>query len=259
MIGILYICTGKYVVFWEQFFLSVEKNFLPNHKKKYFVFTDASEIYGEENSCVEKIYQENLGWPYNTLLRFEIFEKVESQLKECSHVFFLNANMQVVDTVGDEILPDQSNDGLLAVLHPGFWNKQTREFTYDRNVNSTACIPIGKGKYYFMGGLNGGVTDDYLKLIRTLRNNIKADLAKHVVALWHDESHLNHYMLNKNPKILSPAYGYPEGCTLPFHPKLIILDKMKYGGHGFLRGTEQKANESKRSSFLGKVFRKIFG
>lgn len=249
MIGILYICTGKYVIFWEQFFLSAEKNFLHNHKKKYFVFTDAPEIYAEENPNVEKIYQENLGWPNNTLLRFEIFEKAESQLKTCSHIFFLNANMQVVDTVGDEILPDRSNDGLLAVIHPGFWNKQSHEFTYDRNVNSTAYIPVGKGKYYFMGGFNGGVTDDYLKLIRTLRNNIKADLTKNVIALWHDESHLNHYLLNRNPKILSPEYGYPEGLDLPFHPKILIRDKAGYGGHNFLRDISNNKNYKKSHFF----------
>ena len=32
-IGVLYICTGPYVLFWKDFFESFEKNFLPNIEK----------------------------------------------------------------------------------------------------------------------------------------------------------------------------------------------------------------------------------
>lgn len=32
-IGILYICTGPYYLFWEDFYNSCEKNFLPNYEK----------------------------------------------------------------------------------------------------------------------------------------------------------------------------------------------------------------------------------
>ncbi len=163
--------------------------------------------------------------------------------------------MQVLDIIGDEILPDRSNDGLLAVLHPGFWNKQIEEFTYDRNKKSTAFIPVGKGTHYFMGGFNGGMTDDYLKLIRTLRGNVKADMAKNVIALWHDESHLNHYLLNRNPKILSSEYGYPEGWDFPFKPKILILDKTSYGGHDFLRNISK--TEPQRSVQYFRVIQKV--
>ena len=40
-IGMLYICTGKYTVFWPEFYETFSRNFLPGCKKEYFVFTDA--------------------------------------------------------------------------------------------------------------------------------------------------------------------------------------------------------------------------
>ena len=80
-LGILYICTGKYDIFWEDFYKSCEKYFLPGYEKYYYVFTDAKEIYAEgENSRITKIYQENLGWPYNTLKRFSMFKGIEDKL-----------------------------------------------------------------------------------------------------------------------------------------------------------------------------------
>ena len=34
-IGILYICTGPYYLFWEDFFKSFEAKFLTDYEKKY--------------------------------------------------------------------------------------------------------------------------------------------------------------------------------------------------------------------------------
>jgi hypothetical protein len=236
MVGILYICTGRYAIFWEKFYLSAEQLFLPSLQKTYFVFTDAEHIFAEGHQNVRKIYQEQIEWPYSTLLRYELFSRIKTDLKAFDYLFFLNANILFVDKVGKDILPGKHNDGLVSVLHPYFWDKPERSFTYERNSRSTAAIKNGEGKHYFLGGINGGQTDAYLQLIETLRNNINIDLQQNIIAIWHDESHFNHYMNHKNPLVLDPSYGYPEGAGLPFKPLLYILDKTKYGGHNFLRG-----------------------
>ena len=75
-IGILYICTGKYDIFWKDFYLSAERHFLqdPSFTLEYYVFTDSSKLYDEENNKhIHRIRQKNLGWPDNTLKRFHIF------------------------------------------------------------------------------------------------------------------------------------------------------------------------------------------
>ena len=50
-IGMLYICTGKYTVFWPEFYETFNRNFLPGYKKEYFVFTDASPLYPKNVTC----------------------------------------------------------------------------------------------------------------------------------------------------------------------------------------------------------------
>ena len=44
-VGILYICTGKYIVFWEEFYKSCQKYFLSDSEcvKQYYVFTDVDK------------------------------------------------------------------------------------------------------------------------------------------------------------------------------------------------------------------------
>ena len=47
-VGMLYICTGKYTVFWPEFYRTFNDKFLPNCEKEYFVFTDAPAIEYED-------------------------------------------------------------------------------------------------------------------------------------------------------------------------------------------------------------------
>ena len=236
MIGILYICTGKYDLFWKDFYLSAEKFFVPSHEKTYFVFTDAEEIYAEDNPHVKKIYQKPLSWPYSTLMRYEMFSNIRSQLEECEYIFFFNANIIFLDQIDDYILPDDDYDGLVAVIHPFFWDKpMVYGFSYERDKRSTAAIEWGDGKFYVLGGINGGKKDAYLQLIDTIKKNIEIDLKNDIIALWHDESHFNRYILDKNPLILNPSFGYPEEYNLPFTPIISIIDKSTYGGQDFLR------------------------
>jgi Glycosyltransferase family 6 len=239
-VGILYICIGKYSMFWNDFYQSVESNFLRGVEKQYFVFTDSDKIKSQENIIV--INQVDLGWPNNTLLRFEIFLKAEHLWQDCSHLIFFNANLIVKKIIrADEILPDGINDdGLFVTLHPGYYNKKSSFFPIEeKQKKSTAHIDKDLAKNYFAGGLNGGLQKNFTQLIRGLNSNINLDLENNIIAIWHDESHINSYMIGRNPKIISPAYLYPENWILPFEQKIVILDKKNFGGHSFLRSNHK--------------------
>lgn len=228
-VAILYICTEKYVIFWKDFFISYEKYFLPDSEKHYYVYTDSDKIYAE-NECdrIHKIYQKSLGWPDNTLMRFHIFLGQEKELEQFDYLFFMNANCMCVDYVSErEFLPHKKD--LLVVQHPGFYNQPNRKYTYDRNRKSTAYIPYGKGKYYICGGVNGGKSKAFIRLMKELKENIDIDKKNNQIAVWHDESHINHYILGREDyKILTPSYCYPEDWNLPFDEKIRIRDKSKW-------------------------------
>ena len=250
-IAILYIGTGRYTIFWEGFYESSESYFLANaeYEKHYFVFTDAEHILGEESENIHRIYQKLLAWPYTTLDRFGIFKTIRGQLEEMDYIYFFNGNMLFLEAIDEEILPTVEKP-LLMVQHPGFYEKSRKDFTYETNDKSLAYIPADEGEVYVMGGLNGGLAENYLELIDELGRRIEIDKTNDVIALWHDESHLNRYAIDfeSSVKILDSSYGYPEGWDLSFSPKILIRDKNNYGGHDFLR------NKKRFLQFIKKLF-----
>lgn len=228
-IAILYICTGKYDIFWQEFYESYEEKFLPDSEKEYFVFTDAEYLFGEDQCTrIHKIYQEKLGWPYDTLMRYNMFYSIAERIKSFDYIFFMNANCKCVSVITEEEFLPRSKD-ILVVQHPGEYNKKPTKYSYDRNPQSTAYIPRGEGRYYICGGINGGKTNAYLKLVEELKRNIEIDMSKNIIAKWHDESHINHYIyIHDNWEMLSPSYCYAEDWNLPFEPKILVREKSRY-------------------------------
>lgn len=230
-VGILYIATAKYIVFWKDFYESMEKLFMPECEKEYFVFTDADEIAGEDNPLVHKYFQNNLGWPDNTLKRFHIFLTREEDYKNCDYLFYMNANLVCMQEItSDEILGQLTEDkGVIVAKNPGFWNKTNKEFPYDRNPKCAAYIPEGEGEVYVAGGLNGGRREDYLEVVRELKAQTDKDIANKVIALWHDESQINKYVYtHDNYIVLDPSYLYPEDWDMPFTNKMMLREKSKW-------------------------------
>lgn len=232
-VGILCICTGKYICFFDEFYTSCELNFLCNYEKHYYVFTD-SEIKNE-HVRVHRIEQRKLGWPYDTLMRFHMFDSIGNVLVEMDYLFFFNINMVFNSNIGTEVLPSSQHNYLAGVKHPGYYRNKINDFPYERCEDSTACISIGEGKYYYQGCLSGGRTYEYLEMCTIIKTNINLDLENGIIATWHDESHLNKFYLDKKIRTLSPSYAYPELLNLPFKKRIIQLDKSKLGGHNFLR------------------------
>jgi histo-blood group ABO system transferase len=139
-----------------------------------------------------------------------------------------DADMRFTAYVGEEILGD-----LVGTIHPGFYAQPIDAFTYERNAQSTAFVPPGTGRHYYAGGFQGGRTNRYLDTASDLRSRIATDERNDLVAVWHDESHWNRYLIDNPPTIeLSPSYCFPVGWSLPFEPRLLALNK----NHRELRG-----------------------
>ncbi|MBD1433817.1 hypothetical protein H8B06_13350 [Sphingobacterium sp. DN00404] len=236
-VGILYICTGRYSVFWDRFYHSAEEFLLTENdiEKHYFIFTDSEQA--EKGYRIHRYFKNSEGFPSDSIKRFEMFLSIQEDLKYMDYVYFLNANMNFVQKVGKEILPVGFKSGLVGVLHPGYFQSGKEELPYERNPDSKAFIPNieGHSYHYFMGGFNGGKTDDFLTMCLTCSNNIREDAKNNIVACFHDESHINAYFLTKNILILSPEYGFPEDLEAPFTPKVIILNKAKHYGGYFIK------------------------
>ena len=220
-IGLLIVATGSYIDFVEPLINSADTYFCNNHEVTYFIFTD-SEITQAER--VIKIYESKRGWPYDTLMRITMYHTHRDKLGEMDYLFATDADMLFVDEVGNEILSDR-----VATQHPGYVE---RRGTYERRPSSTAYVHTQEGTHYFAGGFNGGSAHEFLKMAKTITKNIMKDLGRNIIAVWHDESHINRYFIDNPPtQVLSPSYCYSmnlaatHGKRLPYNPRLIALDK----------------------------------
>ncbi len=230
-IAILYIAIGEYSCFWKGFYISMERFFLPNTQKEYYIFTDGQDIYAEEMENVHVIYQKNLGWPKNTFYRFVFFNSIKDELLKHDYVFFMNANIYCNQMVTEEeILPQKEN--YVFVLHHAYERAENTIYPYERNPDSEAYIPIGEGRWYITGGVIGGKVQAFIKLSEELARMIKKDEEKGITAVWHDESFINKYVLERDDcRILGVSYFYPElsgQSDLNCERKLVARDKRKY-------------------------------
>lgn len=99
----------------------------------------------------------------------------------------------------------------------------------ERDPKSLAYIPYNKGYKYVCGGVNGGETTAYLEMIDVLKKRIDEDLSNGIIAIFHDESHINKYILDrKDVQYLTPEFCNPDDMNINYEKKIRLLDKNKY-------------------------------
>lgn len=225
-IAIFTISLGKYDIFFKDFYESVNEKFLPNHDKTFFVFTDKKF---EDRKNIIQIHQDKMGWPYDSMMRFHLLNKIKDEIIKYDYVFFFNVNMFAVQTINEEVLPDESNDFLMGCNHPLHFHQAPHFLPYERNKEISCAINFTEGKYYYQGCFNGGRTKEFLEMSETLSKNVDEDLKKNLIPVWHDESYLNWFYSKKNPLLMSYNYIYPEGMQLPnMNPIMYQRDKWRY-------------------------------
>lgn len=206
-VGLLVVATSPlYVAYANKMLESADKYFLPHHHVTYFVFTDG-EVKGTERTCTV-LPMEHKPWPHSTLQRYDVFVKHAQLFADLDYLFYCDADMLFVDKVGEEIL-----HSLTVVIHPGF---NGGVGTPEKRKESTAFVADNEKKQlsYVCGGFNGGEKDHFLKLAATIKERTDIDSDNNIVATWHDESHLNRYILDMKKqlpemvKYLTPSYCY---------------------------------------------------
>ena len=220
---ILTIATNKYIQFVERLYDNIEEKFLNGHEIQGLLFTE-HDVETSDNIKVSQIDHEP--WPMPTLKRYNYFVKEKDYISQFDYCYYFDVDMGIVSEVGDEVLSD-----LVATMHPyqSFYPKEQR--TYDRNPKSFAYVPPGEeGELYYAGGFNGGSTKRFLEMAEVLADRVNKDLENGVIALWHDESHMNRYLIDNPPSLsLTPTYCFAEeqmnNASYPYDAKIIALKK----------------------------------
>jgi len=193
-IGLLVIATNKYIEFLPNLLDSVKRNFLKNHNVEIFLFTNNSNI-----DDVTVIPTEHKPWPWMTLGRYQLFQKLKEYPKK-DYYYYIDVDMLVLGDVGEEIFGER-----VATIHGKF---KKRPGNYDRNPKSLAYIseeeiPRDVIAPYYCGGFQGG--SEFLEDAAILASRIDIDFQNGVMAEWHDESHWNRYLLDFAPDVVLPS------------------------------------------------------
>ena len=214
-IGWLVIGTNRYRDLAIRCLSTIRANYNGALSSRYLLFTDQPEACPHD--WVETIRVEHEQFPGISLQRYRHFHRHASRLASCTYLFYVDADMEFVE-VGDEILGKR-----VVVQHPAFVNTPAVDCPFDRNPACRASIPIEHQGPYFQNCFQGGESAEFLRMSRRLARRIRADLRRGVMPLWHDESHMNRYMVEHPPtRVLHPGYAFPEWWTGFRFPRRVI-------------------------------------
>lgn len=217
-VGLCVMATGKYIQYVQRLLDSADQYFLTGHEVTYFVFTDSSFAHAKAHV----IYQEQLGWPYDSMMRFHTYLKNAHLFADLDYVYAIDADMGFVGLVDDEILSDR----VATVLSVHLFTPQK---PYEANTLSTAYVHVGQGGNYYAGAFYGGSREEFVKLLKTTSEQVNIDLARGYIAWANDESHINKYFVDHRPTLeLSSSYCHFEHWQSPFEKKIIAYDDKDY-------------------------------
>ena len=229
-VAITFIGTNKYLNFLPRYYENIKEYFLPDTEKVFLVFTDGDGNFPDD---VKVFKQEHLEWPYITIKRFEIINKAREEIEKCDHLVFIDADAFVVDKITEE---EFFNDKpLFGVHHPCHFLKMQPHTkspgAYEQNPKSEAYVDLSKGlpDIYWQGCLWGGQVPQVCAMIDDLQARVNRDLENDIVAVWHDESQINKYFLERITDVhtFDSSYAFPEvfESYCNFSPKIVHLAK----------------------------------
>jgi len=225
-IGLCVAATGRYALFLPQLIASAKKYFFVNDDVTLFIFTDQPV---KVSAGVEVIYQKKLGWPYDSMYRYDMYLRAKQQLEKMDYIYSCDADTIFVDRVDSEIIAP-----LVAVIHPDSpdWNWATKNnVPYDRNIRSTAYMGPNDGTYYYAGAFYGGQTNEFFKFCETNFKNVQIDMMHGVQARVDDESHNNKYFFLNPPALALPSQYYCPPHLVTRYPSAKIMAVKKNDGY----------------------------
>ncbi|KAJ1173177.1 hypothetical protein NDU88_005018 [Pleurodeles waltl] len=220
-IGLTIFAVRKYVMFLQMFLHSAEKFFMVGRKVHYYIFTDQPDKVPYMSLAPGRFVHilqisAHSPWQEISMRRMETLSNMAKQrfYNEVEYLVCMDVDMVFGDSVGVEILGE-----LVATLHPGFFRLHRARFPYEQRPKSRAYVSPSEGDFYYMGAFFAGTVVQIYRLTDTCHRAIMEDKSQGIEAVWHEESHLNRYLIQHKPtKVLSPEYVWdmnlPHGDLL---------------------------------------------
>lgn len=216
--------VGKYIMFLKDFLETAEQHFFTGFRVHFYVFTDRPKDVPQVKMAAGRqltvrSVPGSRRWQEISARRMALIQTLieETLFNHTDYIFCLDVDSRFHGHWGTESL-----GGLVAVLHPGYYRDDRKNFPYERRAVSRAYMAPGLGDFYYCGGAFGGSMREVHLLTKTCRQNFEADAKDGVEAAWQEESHLNRYVwTNKPSKVLSPEYLWQD--FKPREPEIHII------------------------------------
>lgn len=215
--SVVTIATGRYLGYAKRLLPELEAYLCPTGSVQWVILTDASSC--EVASLVPRRQDfkilarkiQPIDWPEITLFRYQImlehFEIVEGKA-----VMWLDADMALKQEFSGHSV---QIDKLSFALHPGYVSTPNRRRSFlslarkliskfvnfvslplRRNLweprkHSKAYLKLSERRNYFHGAVWFGPRLKIRDFLEQLSQRVADDYERGLVALWHDESHLN--------------------------------------------------------------------
>ena len=256
-IGIISIATNNYLRYWQSMVQSLLQEVRDIHSIHLYLFTDSvheAELFVSHLKDLQVTIIEipSYAWPEATLYRYRIYSTHAERLQS-DILMHLDADMMINADFVSKLKNLFRNSGIALVAHPGFWRPQRitsllrlyfmspkklysdlkmKVFmgslgSWEVNNLSAAYVPRLKRKRYVCGGTWIGTRKEFLNLAKVLDENVKMDELNEILAIWHDESHLNHWASKNSYTQLTPEFcfagSYPQLKSIT--PLITAVDK----------------------------------
>ncbi|XP_057235540.1 histo-blood group ABO system transferase 1-like isoform X2 [Malurus melanocephalus] len=216
--GVVTFAVEKCVQFIEGFMRSANQYFLAGHPVNFYLFTDNPEKIPPLQMAPEKRLlvipvQNDPRWPDISTSHMDIISAyIHSHFQhEVDYLYSIDINSQLLAPIGVEII-----DALVATISSWHLTPWYRHKSYERRPASRAAIPEGHGDFYYTASFYGGSVAELYKLTRACSEGLRADREKGIEARWHEESHLNRYLVQHKPtRLLSPEYYWDAELSAP--------------------------------------------
>ena len=252
------VATNSYLERWKDTVLSLEQSSLFDVSTRIHLFTNRPEealSWSRENLERLNVRAYSIGawgWPEATLLRYEFFLTKIDQIAE-PVLMYLDSDMEVRSDFSKFLEPEQWAHGLAFVRHPGYNSphgfalmryliRNPRKIvthslgvlknggasgSWETRSWSKAYVPRKMRKTYVHGAVWFGKNDDFKRLCTILAIRTQEDLSNGVIAVWHDESHLNWFLANQDVTVLDNRFSGVDGYRnlSNLHAYIVTVEK----------------------------------
>lgn len=256
-LNIVSVATNHYFQYWKNQAKSLDAKLRSSNKCNIFLFTDkpeeASKFASQLNHTqVQVLPIPSYGWPDATLMRYRFISTLKGVVDHDDTIVYLDSDMLAVAEIYFSDFRQGDEKQVTLVQHPGYFrpkgfasipfylaNPKTAVSdivnflvsggvgAWETRSSSNAFVRRKSRKDYYCGGIWWGPAQKIISLCDQLAARIDEDLSRGIVAVWHDESHLNWWATENPHNTGSPAYCFsPDFPALrQLQPKIEAVDK----------------------------------